>query len=455
MAILVSILCIIVIAVSAVLMFLRPVWVFYLFLVVAAFNSILAGYIYQANNLGLPVAWAPADFMCWLTLFAAFFLPKIQYYNDSFIRKCIVVLVLLSAAALAQGMVMYPRDALTHSRVVHFAAVAVFALRYFTDYSRVRGFLRFCVSLLLVMFVLHIMIRIGIYEPPVSENTNIIESSGLVGARGTQSLIPMFYLVLVSIALGRISGKVGSFFVSILMLFTGLAGIVLSETRSTYGAVAVLSLSSLIFLKGRVKNTLIFALAGLIAVSAATAMGFDFLARFRSNYGQGDYTLPSFYEWRQSWRGMEYETIASSYKQQPYFILTGRGVGAMHPAAIGTDPEVAFYHSEYLGWLDRCGVIGLVTLLTMFLACLWRSFALARSQIPYLRFFGATVFLLMTALAADGFFHPVFSHYRAASLLICFVVILSNWQQIYMSMVQEQELYMEEQLELQQAVGCY
>ena len=41
------------------------------------------------------------------------------------------------------------------------------------------------------------------------------------------------------------------------------------------------------------------------------------------------------------------------------------------------------------------------------------------------------------ALAADGFFHPIFSHYRAASLLVCFAAIMANWQDIYLSVTGE------------------
>jgi O-antigen ligase len=455
MSIFISVLCVITIVISLLLVILRPVWVFYLFLAAAAFNSILAGYIYRANNLGLPATWAPADFLSGLTLLAALFVPCVKCSGSSVIRKMVFILVLLSVFSLLQGLVISPRDALTHSRVVHFAAAAVFALRYFTDYDRVKGFLRFCVILLLMMFGLHILVRFGLYQPPISETERLVEAGGLIGERGTRSLIPMFYLVLVGFALGRISSRAGSFFISVLLLLVGLGGVVLSETRSTYGALAVMLLVSLIFLKGRVKISVIFVMAGLIAVFAATALGFDFLARFRTNYGQGDYSMPSYYQYRQSWRGIEYETIASSYKQQPYFLLTGRGVGAMHPAAIGVDPQVAFYHSEYLGWLDRCGLLGLAALLVLLFACLWKSFALARSDVPYLRSFGAAMFLLMTALAAEGFFHPVFSHYRAASLLICFVVILANWQQIYLSLPEQQEFAEEEQTELEPAAaGC-
>ena len=112
----------------------------------------------------------------------------------------------------------------------------------------------------------------------------------------------------------------------------------------------------------------------------------------------------------------------------------------MHPAPRGQTPLVGFYHSEYLGWLDRCGLIGLVTVIILMLAYLWRSFVLARSDIPYLQYYGVTCFLLMTALMADGIFHPIFSHYRGASLLVCFAAIMANWQYIDQSLYDEADL---------------
>lgn len=456
MATLVAIICVITIAFCVPLVALKPKWVFYIFLVAAIFNSIFAGYVHRAGNLGLPLTWAPADFLAWLTLFAALFVEREKYFQSGVIKKCMIVLVLLSAVSLVQGMLLYPRDALTHSRVVHFAAAGIFAMRYFTDYSRVRGFLKFSVVMMLIMFMLHILIRFGVYSAPVAETGRIVEIGGLVGERGTRALIPMLYLVLISMAIGRMVSRVGFFLVSVLLLMIGISGVILSETRSTYGALAVLFMASLIFMRGRIRNSVLYFFVGIFSMYAASLVGFDFLARFRTDGGQGDYAVPTYYQWRHGWRGIEYETIGSSFKEQPYFLLTGRGVGAMHPAPKGVTPLVAFYHSEYLGWLDRCGLIGLLTVFILFFACLWRSFRLARSEIPYLEYFGITSFLLLIALAADGFFHPILSHYRAASLLICFFAITANWQDIYMSL-SEEPVYIpqEEQFEPELAWGYY
>ena len=456
MATLIAVICVITIAFCVPLVFLKPKWVFYIFLIAATFNSIFAGYVNRAGNLGLPLTWAPADFLAWLTLFAALFIHREKQFQSGVIKKSIVILVLLSAISLMQGMLLFPRDALTHSRVVHFAAAGIFALRYFTDYSRVKGFLKFCVVMLLVMFVFHIFIRFDIYSAPVAETDRIVEIGGLVGERGTRALIPMLYLVLISMAIGRLVSRVGFFLVSVLLLMIGLGGVILSETRSTYGALAILFLASLIFMRGRIKNSILYFFVGIFSMYAASLVGFDFLARFRADDGQGDYSVPTYYQWRRGWRGIEYETIGSSFKKEPYFLLTGRGVGAMHPAPKGVTPLVAFYHSEYLGWLDRCGVIGLITVMILFFACLWRSFRLARSEIPHLEFFGITSFLLLIALAADGFFHPILSHYRAASLLICFFAITANWQDIYLSLSEEPVfLPEEEEMEPELAWGCY
>ena len=442
MATFIAISCAVIIVLCVPLIFWKPKWVFYIFLFSEVFDSIFAGYINQAGNLGLPVTWSPADFLSVLTLFAAFFVPNESQFRSGLIKKCILVLAALSVLSLIQGFLMYPRDALTNSRVVHFAAAGIFALRYFTDYSRVKELLRF--SAIMIFMIAHIFIRVGIYSAPINEADRIVEAGGLVGERGTRALIPMLYLILVSLAMGRFASKTGSFIISIIMLLVGLGGIVLSETRSTYGAMAVLVISALIFMRARIKNTIVFASIGFIVVAAAVASGFDFLARFRTDYGKGYYATPTFYELRNSWRGIEYETIQSSFKNAPYFLLAGRGIGAMHPAPTGPSELVAFYHSEYLGWLDRCGLIGLFTVFLLFAAILFRSFILARSEIPSLQYLGTTFFLLTIALAADGVFHPIFSHYRGASLLICFVAITANWRDIYMSLVPEQEMLSEE-----------
>ena len=133
MATFIAILCVITIAFCVPLIILKPKWVFYIFLASALFNSILSGYVNEAGNLGLPLTWAPADFLSLMTLFAAMFVHSQTQFRAGFIKKCIIVLALLSVLSLIQGIILFPRDALTHSRVVHFAAAGVFALGYFTS----------------------------------------------------------------------------------------------------------------------------------------------------------------------------------------------------------------------------------------------------------------------------------------------------------------------------------
>ena len=437
MATFIAVLCLIAIVICLPLVVLKPKWVFYIFLISVTFHSILAGFIYSAGNLGMPRTWSPADVLAWLTLAAALFVPRERQYRAGVIGKCFIVLTIVTALALIQGLLMYTQTAFTYSRVAHFVAAMIFGLRYFTNYSRANGFLKFSVVLLLAMFAVHILIRFGAFTPRAAE---IDTATQLGGERGTYTLVPLLYLSLVSIAIGRLVSKVGFLPVSVFVLLIGIAGIVLSETRSMYGAMGILAIASLLFVKGRARTLLAYGIVGLFVVGAASTIGFDFLERFRAGTTRtGQVEIPSPFQ-KGTWRALEHEIILSSYKQEPYFILTGRGIGALHPAPAGKDPLVGFYHSEYLGWLDRCGLLGLVTVLILIFAILVRSFALSRSDVPYMRYYGATSFLLMIALAADGFFHPIFSNPRAAPLLICFAAITANWQDIYTSFYQEQEL---------------
>jgi len=442
MATFIAVLCVIAIVICVPLVVLKPKWVFYIFLASVVFHSVLASYINMAGNLGMPRTWAPADILAWLTLAAALFAPSERQYPSGVIGKCFVILAILTVIALIQGLLMYTESAFTHSRVAHFAAAMIFGLRYFTNFSRVNGFLKFTVFLLLAMFGVHILVRFGVFTPRVAE---IEVSTQMEGERGTYTLVPLLYLSLVSIAIGRLVSKVGLFPISIAMLMVGIGGIILSETRSMYGAMGVLAIASLILIKDRIRTMVAFGIVSILAIGATSMIDFDFLERFRAGSTRtGNVEIPKPFE-KGTWRSLENEIIISSYRQEPYFILTGRGIGALHPAPAGKSPLVGFYHSEYLSWLDRSGLLGLVSVLILIFAILVRSFALSRCDVPYMRYYGTTSFLLMLALAADGFFHPIFSNPRGAPLLICFAAIIANWRDIYASLCQEDYILEEEE----------
>ena len=139
MATFIAVLCLIAIVICVPLVVLKPKWVFYIFLISAVFHSVLASYINIAGNLGMPRTWAPADILAWLTLIAAFFVRSERQYPSGVIGKCFIIIAILTALALIQGLLMYTETAFTYSRVAHFAAAMIFGLRYFTNFSRVNG----------------------------------------------------------------------------------------------------------------------------------------------------------------------------------------------------------------------------------------------------------------------------------------------------------------------------
>src|SRR3989304_4905911 len=100
MATFITVLSVIAMAICVPLVVLKPKWVFYVFLTFVTFSSIFGGYIYVAGKLGMPRAWAPADVLAWLTLAAAFFVPRERQFGTGVIGKCLIVLALMSAFAL-------------------------------------------------------------------------------------------------------------------------------------------------------------------------------------------------------------------------------------------------------------------------------------------------------------------------------------------------------------------
>ncbi len=440
MATFVAILCLIVIFACVPLVVIKPHLVFYVFLVSKLFETVFAGYIHAAGNLGMPRTWLPGDMLFLLTLCATFFVNREKHFQLDFIEKCIIVVAVISFISLLQGLTFHFHTALTCSRVIHFVAAMIFSVRYLTTYQRVNNFLKFVIVMLLVMFGLHILVRFGYYIVPGTEELAEAYFWTIGGERGTAVLVPMLYLVLLSVGISMFLNQIGFIVMPVLLLATGAIGIVFSETRSTYGAACILGVSSLIFIRKRYKTFALYMVGGFIVIACLGLFKYDFFERFRPDYTGSKIDVVEAFRGRMG-RGGEYSRIISSYKEEPIYLLLGRGVGALHPSV--TEREiglVGYYHSEYLGWLDRNGLVGLFVLLVLLTSVLWRSLILARSNIPQMQYYGITSFLLVISLAGEGIFHPVLSHIRGASVLACFIAIIANWQYIYQSLCQEENM---------------
>ncbi len=429
MATTIAFICILVMILSIPLILLKPQLVFYIFLFFKIFENIFGGYIAAANNLGFPRTWLPGDTLWFTTLIAAFFVQYEKRFDTDTVGKCLSIIFFISIFSLIQGTIMFFESALTYSRVIHFVAAIIFGLRYFTNYRRTNALFKFLIFSIIVMFVLQVLIRFGLFTPPISEQ---IKTTSLSGERGTYALVPLLYIALIAIAIGRLVTKSGSRTISFIAILASISGVLLSETRSTYGAVGVLFLSSMIFIRGRIKTLVLFGLMTIMAVYIANQIGFEFLARFEQDSSPVATAISAFKG--TTWRAKEYGILANVYKETPGFILTGRGVGALHQSTgrgLKYGGQIGYYHSEYLGWLDRCGLIGLFALISLMVTATWRSFILTKNEIPQIRCYAITTFLLFISLMAEGLFHPIFSNSRAASILICFAVIIANWQYIY------------------------
>lgn len=408
----------------------RPQWVFYAFLITVVFDSIFNGYIEAAGYLGLPQSWRPADGLAWLTLLAAGLLHPGERLRANLVVQSLMGISVLSTLALVVGFVRDFESALSYSRVFYIVPAIIFGIRYLTRYDRVRQFIRFSIVILLTMFVLHLLIRFSLYMPPIVEKESL--GTQLKGERGGVSLVPLLYLVMLSIGTARLVTSTGSQPLSVMVLLCGILGLILSENRSMYGSAAVLATTATLFVQGRFRMLMMYSLAGAAAISLVVGIGFDPMARFRERYQKGRLTAKSLID---KTRFQELSSIFESYgSSEIAFVLTGRGVGAMHFLP-GRHHELfrAYYHCEYLGWLDRCGLIGLAAVLVMHASTAAITLKLSRSDLPHLRFLGVTAFLLIVTLAAEGLFHPTFSNPRAAAFLVCFVVLAANWERMYLS----------------------
>ena len=290
MATTIAVIALLMVLVSIPLVILRPHWVFYIFLVSCLFEKIFYNYIDLAGRLGAPRTWTPSDLLVWLTLLAAAFARRRGAAPSDAIRTCIIIIALLGGICYVQGLLLNGPEALAEARQIYFIAAMLFSLRYLTDVRRVEGFLRFTAIFGIIMFGIHVLIRFGIYEPPSALLITVEDQ--LVGERGEMSLAPLVYLAIASIGIARFACKVRPRSISAILLLVGLAGAILSETRTVIAGVVAMGLASLLMIRGRMRAVFVYGLVILVIGWIAQAVGFDVVGRFRSDKGEGEIFSP-------------------------------------------------------------------------------------------------------------------------------------------------------------------
>ena len=456
MAMFIALIAVSMVVVAVPLLMFAPVGVFYLFAASTIFGNILYGYVATVGNLGMPRAWHPADFLSILTILAAMRVTPDRTIPSSGITKSMRIVIILSVITLMIGFARYSTTTLPSLRYLHFLPALIFAGRYYTTEERFKSFIRFTVFILLIMFIVHLGIRFGVIEPPSTarEDTEVFQ---LGGARGGRSISPILYLALISIALGKLSSKTGKLIWICLLLLIGSTGIALSETRSLVASLGFLAIVALVFNRRRIKAMFVWGLIGVIVLPMAVKVGFDVMARFRRE-GQGEIVNP-LEQLEGGWRLLEYSTIIGSFRSEPYFLLSGRGIGAIHYAEGSKMGFVSFYHCEYLGYIDTFGIVGFFALMIAWAIGLFRSFQMSRSDTPSLCFFGTTMFLLIIALLLNGMLHPILVAPRTGAMAGAYLALVGNWQSIWNSVYAEQfyprdysielhEQYLQEQYDL-------
>lgn len=424
MALIIALICALAVVAAMPLVFVRPSWVFYLFLASCLFAGVVGPYINQSGNLGLPRACLPSDILAWLTIVAALRVPPAQRVETTSTRVCLILIAVGAALCTVQGLFLHFDTALTESRRLHFLVIAMFGLRYFTDVARVKALIRFSAVCLFVMFVFQVLIRFGVYDAPAAEG---MLTGQMEGESGEMSLAPVAYLGLVALGIARVAGKVRSRLASVAMLATGLGGIVLAETRTLAGAVAVVLAASIIFAGGRIRTLVVCILLAGAGIWAADQVGFKIGRKFQHKYKEsGEYVFDP----RRAIDGArvnEYYVLPNVYRRELYFLLTGRGLGAMHTnMAFRKKIHMSEWHSTYLGWMDMFGVVGLALFVAVHIACLLDGMKLARSNDPVLKSCGVAAAMLVLGLLAAAVFIPTLLHNRGGPYLILFFVIAAN-----------------------------
>ena len=353
------------------------VYVLIFFAVLSTITPIIEGYYLTTNFLGVGKQWGFLDVMFICLILIAWRTAPRQNRRQSNNRFYFAmwIIVGLTAIGLIVGLSRpEARGVLNYSRRFLFAPIFFVAARILTDVTSVEKLCNVIKWFVIPFFLIHVGIAFNIYHPPLAQETlDRVALEGVDFYRVDYLMAPILYIMAACITLSNIMydrpKKISNWFV----LVVSVSGVLLTQTRSYYFAMGLVPLLAFILLRRGKGKLIIYGVAVTVAVAVLIMMSnINIFFRFTTSH---EHVNLSYWE---TWRGAEYDILANVYKKDYAYILTGRGLGALHAVPFTRFGYVNFFHNGYLQTLDSLGIIGLVCYFILMGSCVLSNRAYMR-----------------------------------------------------------------------------
>lgn len=314
-------------------------------------------YFYNSvNYLGLGKEWSFLDIVFLMILLSFFRIKKISeiYRGRQEVAAMFVILILVVFNFILGFVMPGNQGVLNFARKFLFIPIFFMSLILFKEKINVEKFYDFLYPATVIIFVFHILIAFRFIEIPLPEDLKMmLFSEGVSFLRIELFFSPLIYILSFSVYLCRIIYVKGLYLNNLIVCSISTIGILLTQTRSCYIALAVVLVWASIrvgkFFK--ISVALILCLSSVLAI--CTYYDIDLFHRF-----VGVNRPNQFGGYLDSWRGLEYLELYSELSEYPLTIFLGQGFGASHRALFAPEGVVNFFHNEYLKVISSLGLVG-------------------------------------------------------------------------------------------------
>jgi hypothetical protein len=410
-----------------------------LFVLGSIFVRVIHGFFNAAGYLGVGKEWSFLDLMFLCLLVIVWPTARRPPYEPGrgWLSVPLVGLSILAVIAFVVGMSRSDSlGALHASRRLLCLPVFFIALRVFTTPESITGFYRGIKWCMPVLLAAHVIVAFQIYLPPLPQEIEerVLSTWGEF-LRVEFYMAPLAYVVGAAIALCELLYRRGHVLFNATILTVCCLGVLLSQTRSYYLALAVIVAAALILIRGRLMLVIWGSLATAAIFGVVQYAEVDLFYRFKGSESTIETSLQSYWS---DWRGQEYSILAEQYAAEPQYLLTGRGMGARHP--VPHEVKTAnYWHNEYLMTLDQVGLIGLACHLVLVVAAVFVNRHIMKDPLVG-HLFAPARLVFIASLPASVFIGYVWG-IGTGAMTMCLLAIIANGKTIAASANEEAYLH--------------
>lgn len=399
-----------------------PQNILFLYLIGCVFINTVHSLYNFTNYLGFGKEWSFLDLILlflvvivWLTSN-----PWVKNRSSMAIWEPMMLIGILATVNFLMGSISAESEGvLNYSRKFLFIPIFFISLRILNKRIIIEKYYNYIKYTVLFVFLFHCLVAFRYISIPLPvELSEMLIDEGASFLRVEFFFAPLIYVLAYAISLCEIIYKKGKLVFNGLVCSVAVIGVLLTQTRSYYLALFVVTIFAFIKITNSIKFVLMLSICLVVILFTLQSMSIDIFYRFKDATEQTNIK-----EYSSKWRGQEYNVIYDELANEPLTIFTGQGFAKRHKAPFSSTGYVNFFHNEYLKVVSSLGLFGLLS----YLYILWKGVSVSQEYVhSSIGHIISPVILMMLASCVSCIFVGFTWHPGFGPIMLSLFSILAN-----------------------------